>query len=330
MSVFKLSNKNERFTVFPIQHQNLWNFYKKQASVIWFVEEVPLHEDLDDWNNKLNDNERYFIKNVLAFFANSDNIINENLVQNFYNEIELPEARQFYSMQILIESVHAEQYALLIDTYIQDSAEKTKLFNAIDNTPAIKKKAEWIMKWMKNGSEENASLIQRILAFVCVEGIFFSGSFCAIYWMNSKGLLGGLSLSNQFISRDENLHAEFAIELYNMVSNEERLDESVVHNLFNEAVNIEKEFITESLPCNLLGMNSELMSTYIKYVADRWLIMLGYNKLFNVEQPFSFMDLISLQGKTNFFEKRVSEYNRANINANEEDRKITFDEDEDF
>ena len=330
MSVFKLSNKNKRFTVFPIQYPILWDFYKKQAGVIWFVEEVPLHEDLNDWNNKLNDNERYFIKNVLAFFANSDNIINENLVQNFYNEIELPEARQFYSMQILIESVHAEQYSLLIDTYIQDSTEKRKLFNAIDNIPAIKKKAEWIMKWMKNGSEENASLIQRILAFVCVEGIFFSGSFCCIYWMNSRGLLPGLSLSNQFISRDENLHSEFAIELYNMVSNEERLKESVVHDLFREACEIEKEFITESLPCNLLGMNSELMSTYIKYVADRWLIMLGYNKLFNVEQPFTFMQMISLQGKTNFFENRVSEYNRANINSNEEDRKITFDQDEDF
>lgn len=330
MSVFKLSNKNERFTVFPIQHQNLWDFYKKHAAVIWFTEEVTIYEDLDDWNNKLNDNERYFIKNVLAFFANSDNIINENLVQNFYNEIELPEARQFYSMQILIEAVHAEQYALLIDTYIQDSVEKKQLFNAIDNIPAVKKKADWIMKWMGGGSEENASLIQRILAFVCVEGIFFSGSFCAIYWMNSKGLLPGLSLSNQYISKDENLHATFAVELYNMISKEERLEESVVHELFKDSVEIEREFIIESLPCNLLGMNSELMYQYIKFVCDRWLIMLGYNKLFNVEQPFTFMQMISLQGKTNFFEKRVSEYNRANIGGNEADRKITFDDDDDF
>jgi len=330
MSVFKLSNKNERFTVFPIQHQNLWDFYKKHAAVIWFVEEVTIYEDIDDWNNKLNDNERYFIKNVLAFFANSDGVVNENLIMNFYNEIELPEARQFYSMQILIESVHAEQYSLLIDTYIQDSTEKKQLFNAIDNISAVKKKADWALKWMKNGSEEDASLIQRILAFVCVEGIFFSGSFCAIYWMNSKGLLPGLSLSNQYISRDEALHTEFAIELYNMISDEERLDEKTVHSIFKEAVEIENEFITESLPCNLLGMNSKLMSTYIKYVADRLLKMLKYSTIWNVEQPFTFMEMISLQGKSNFFELKISEYNRANIGSKEEDRKITFDGDEDF
>jgi len=330
MSVFKLSNKNERFTVFPIQHQNLWDFYKKHSAVIWFVEEVTIYEDINDWNNKLNDNERYFIKNVLAFFANSDGVVNENLIMNFYNEIELPEARQFYSMQILIESVHAEQYSLLIDTYIQDSTEKKQLFNAIDNISAVKKKADWALKWMKNGSEEDASLIQRILAFVCVEGIFFSGSFCAIYWMNSKGLLPGLSLSNQFISRDEALHTEFAIELYNMISDEERLDEKTVHSIFKEAVEIENEFITESLPCNLLGMNSKLMSTYIKYVADRLLKMLNYSTIWNVDQPFTFMEMISLQGKSNFFELKISEYNRANIGSKEEDRKITFDDDEDF
>jgi ribonucleoside-diphosphate reductase beta chain len=325
MSVFKLSNSNERFTVFPIQHQNIWNFYKKHAAVIWFIEEVPLHEDLDHWNNKLNDNERYFIKNVLAFFANSDGIVNENLVLNFYNEIELAEARQFYSMQILIEAVHAEQYALLIDTYIQDTTEKKKLFNAIDTIPAVKKKADWTIKWMTS----DKPLVQRILAFTCVEGIFFSGSFCCIYWMNSRGLLPGLSLSNQFISRDEALHAEFAIELYNMISTDERLDETIVHSIFKEAVEIEQEFITESLPCNLLGMNSELMSQYIKYVADRWLKMLNYSPIWNVDQPFTFMELISLQGKSNFFELKISEYSRAGVGQHEDDRKISFD-DEDF
>lgn len=330
MSVFKLSNKNERFTVFPIQHQNLWDFYKKHVSTFWTVEEVYLVDDISDWNNKLNDNERYFIKNVLAFFANSDNIINENLVQNFYNEIELPEARQFYSFQIAMEAVHSEMYSLLIDSYIQDKTEKNHLFNAIDNIQAVKKKADWIMKWMGGGSEENASLIQRILAFVCVEGIFFSGSFCAIYYMKSRGLMNGLGVSNDFISKDENLHATFAIELYNMVSKEERLNESVVHNIFKDAVEIEREFITESLPCKLLGMNSDLMYQYIKFVADRWISMLGYNKIYNVEQPFTFMELISLQGKSNFFETRISDYSRIGVGQTEADRTISFDEDEDF
>lgn len=325
MSVFKLSNKNERFTVFPIRHQNLWDFYKKHVSTFWVVEEVILNEDLNDWNNKLNDNERYFIKNVLAFFANSDGIVNENLVLNFYEEIELPEARQFYATQIMMEAIHSEMYSLLIDTYIQDSTEKNKLFNAIDTVPAVKKKADWALTWISS----DKPLIQRILAFVCVEGIFFSGSFCAIYYLKSRGLMNGLGTSNDFISRDENLHASFAIELYNMVSNEERLHESDVHVLFKEAVEIEREFITESLPCNLLGMNSVLMYQYICYVADRWLKMLNYNPIYNTENPFTFMELISLQGKTNFFESRVVDYARAGVGQSEADRTITFD-DEDF
>lgn len=665
MSVFKLSNKNERFTVFPIKHQNLWDFYKKHVSTFWTVEEIVLHEDLDDWNNKLNDNERFFIKNVLAFFANADGIVNENLVLNFYEEIELPEARQFYAVQIMMESIHCvapntriltdsgyyiikelqdkevkvwnghefsqvtvrktsensqlykvilsngmelectdehkwhisvgnqahpercknsiiytknleiddiiitqwsyptleiidpdeflnpythgffcgdggynntypmiylydkklkllpflnvssnkdgnivenritcqitnminkdkyfvpinyslntklrwlegftdavgtanlnaqktstsiqlsntnkeflkniqlmlstigvdsnlklnhdeeyklmptnskditrdkyeyylckkcyilyisgyntmklynlgfkpnrveltinndikqqkslvkivevikqekysetycfnepknhtgifngiltgqcEMYSLLIDTYIQNTNEKNKLFNAIDTNPAVKKKADWALKWITS----EKSLIQRILAFVCVEGIFFSGSFCAIYYMKSRGLLNGLGVSNDFIAKDENLHATFAIELYNMISDEERLDETVVHALFKEAVEIEKEFITESLPCKLLGMNDDLMYQYIKYVCDRWITMLGYNKIYNAEQPFGFMEMISLQGKTNFFESRISEYSRAGVGQSIEDRTITFD-DEDF
>jgi ribonucleoside-diphosphate reductase beta chain len=326
MSVFKLSNKNERFTVFPIQHQNLWNFYKKHVSTFWTVEEVYLVDDLSDWNNKLNDNERYFIKNVLAFFAASDGIVNENLVSKFYDEIELPESRQFYSFQIAMEAVHSEMYSLLIDSYIQDQTEKKHLFNAIDTIPAVKRKADWGLKWITS----DKPLVQRLLAFVCVEGIFFSGSFCSIYWLKNKGLMPGLATANEFISRDENLHAEYAIELYNMASKEERLDESVVHELFKEAVEIEKEFITESLPVALLGMNSTLMTAYIEFVADRWISMLGYSKLFNSENPFGFMEMISLSTKENFFESRVSSYQRAGVGQLESDRTITFDEDEDF
>jgi ribonucleoside-diphosphate reductase beta chain len=326
MSVFKLSNKNERFTVFPIQHQNLWDFYKKHVSTFWTVEEVYLVDDLFDWNNKLNDNERYFIKNVLAFFAGADGIVNENLVLNFYNEIELPEARQFYAVQIMMESIHSETYSLLIDTYIKDSNEKIKLFNAIDTIPAVKRKADWALKWITS----DKPLIQRIIAYSIVEGVFFSGSFCAIYYLNSRGLMKGLSTSNNFISKDENLHCEFAIELYNMISDEERLEESVVHELFKEAVEIEKEFITESLPCNLLGMNSTLMLQYIQFVADRLLKLLNYSPIWEVDQPFGFMESISLGTKENFFENRVSQYQRAGVGQTEADRTISFDEDEDF
>jgi len=326
MSVFKLANKNERFTVFPIQHQNLWDFYKKSISAFWTVEEVYLVDDRSDWNNKLNDNERYFIKNVLAFFAGADGVVNENLVMNFYNEIELPEARQFYAVQIMMESIHSEVYAVLLDTYIQDTTEKNKLFNAIDTIECVKKKADWALKWISC----DKPLIQRILAFVCVEGIFFSGSFCAIFWLKNRGLLSGLSTANEFINKDENLHASFAIELYNMVSKEERLDESVVHDLFKDAVEIEREFITESLPCKLLGMNSELMYQYIKFVADRWISMLGYSHIWNVENPFGFMEMISLSNKENFFEVRTTNYSRAGVGQLEEDRTITFDDDNDF
>ena len=325
MSVFKLTNKNKRFTVFPIEHQNLWEFYQKHVSTFWTTSEVYLVDDLNDWNNKLNDNERFFIKNILAFFAASDGIVNENLVSKFYDEIELTESRQFYSFQIAMEAIHSEMYSLLIDTYIQDTKEKNHLFNAIDTIPAVKKKADWGLKWITS----DKPLVQRLLAFVCVEGIFFSGSFCAIYWLKNKGLMPGLATANEFISRDENLHAEFAIELYNMVSKSERLEESVIHSLFREAVEIEKEFITESLPVSLLGMNSVLMTQYIEFVSDRWISMLGYNKLFNVENPFGFMDMISLNTKTNFFESRIAEYSRAGIGQTEEDRTITFNEEDD-
>lgn len=352
---------NDRFCVFPIKYNNLWNFYKKHVSTFWTVEEVLLTDDLTDWK-KLNDNERYFIKNVLAFFAASDGIVNENLVLNFYNEVQIPEARQFYAVQMMMEAVHSEQYSLLIDTYITDSAEKEKLFNAVDNIPAVRRKAEWAMKWIEEGStlqhmipekhmknleflskfndfseeisqtldfltHERPSFAQRLLAFVCVEGIFFSGSFCAIYWLKNKGLMPGLATSNDYISRDEGLHTEFAIELYKMLEN--RLDEKVVFDIFKEAVDIEKEFITESLPVSLLGMNSNLMIQYIEFVADRWLVMLGYNKLYNSENPFGFMEMISISSKTNFFENRETNYARAGVGQSEADRTIAFD-DEDF
>ena len=301
---------SQRYTVFPIRYQNLWKFYKQHISTFWTVEEVKLTDDLVDWNNKLNDNERYFIKNVLAFFAASDGIVNENLVVNFYNEVQIPEARQFYSVQMMIEAIHAEQYSLLIDTYISNTEEKNDLFNAVETIPADKRKADWAIRWIQEGNalqqmipqeymkqlkflensskyddtnpkiieslsfitRERPSFAQRLLAFICVEGIFFSGSFCAIYWLKSRGLMPGLGTANIFISRDENLHAEFAIELYKMLEN--RLDEEVVHAIFKEAVEIEKEFITESLPVSLIGMNCKLMSQYIEMVADRWLVLL--------------------------------------------------------
>lgn len=350
----------DRFCVFPIQYDNLWDFYKKHISTFWTVEEVLLTDDLSDWQ-KLNDNERYFIKNVLAFFAASDGIVNENLVLNFYNEVQITEARQFYTVQMMIESIHGEMYSLLIDTYINDSAEKEKLFNAVETIPAVKRKAEWAMKWIEEGStlqhmipekymktlefltgfddfsdevqealnfltKERPSFAQRLLAFVCVEGIFFSGSFCAIYWLKNKGLMPGLATANEFISRDEGLHAEFAIELYNMLEN--RLCDETVHQIFKEAVDIEKEFITESLPVSLLGMNSDLMSQYIEFVADRWLVMLGYDKLYNSENPFGFMEMISVNTKENFFETRVSQYQKAGVGQSEVDRTIAFDDDD--
>jgi len=347
---------NSRFTVFPIQYPSLWSYYQKHLSTFWTVNEINLTDDINDWNNKLNDNERFFIKNILAFFASSDGIVNENLVQNFYTEIEIPEVRQFYAVQIMIEAVHGEQYSLLIDTYVNNAEEKNKLFNAIDTIPAVRKKAEWAIKWMSDSNsliktipsetmeavrkaqllgikdldfftKERPSLSQRLLAFVCVEGIFFSGSFCAIYWLKSQGKMPGLATANEFISRDENLHASFAILLYKTICT--RLDEEIVHSIFKEAVEIEEEFITESLPVSLLGMNSTLMKEYIKFVADRWLVLLDYNKIYNVENPFGFMEMLSLNTKTNFFENVVSEYSRAGVGHDPSENLVSFD-DEDF
>jgi ribonucleoside-diphosphate reductase beta chain len=353
---------SERYTVFPIRYPNLWKFYKDHLSTFWTVEEIRLTDDLVDWNNKLNDNERHFIKNVLAFFAASDGIVNENLVVNFYNEVQIPEARQFYAVQMMIEAVHNEQYSVLIDTYVINAEEKSRLFRAVETIPAVKKKADWAIKWIEEGStlqesipekymnsykqilrldnyepilsetqhealdfltKERPSFAQRLLAFVCVEGIFFSGSFCAIYWLKSRGLMPGLATANEFISRDENIHTEYTIELYKML--EKQLDESVVHSIFKEAVDIEKEFITESLPVSLIGMNCNLMSQYIEYVADRWLVLLGYNKLYNAQNPFGFMELISVNTKGNFFELNITEYSKAGVGTNSDDRELSFD-----
>lgn len=353
----------ERYTVFPIRHPVLWDFYKKQEATFWTAEEIRLTDDIPDWNDKLNENERYFIKNILAFFAGSDGIVNENLVINFYNEVQIPEARNFYAVQMMIEAIHSETYAILIDTYINDSEEKRRLFRAVDTIPAVKQKADWALKWIQEGStlqtmipeeylaefskletqlqktsdstsnktlealsfltRQRPSFAQRLLAFICVEGIFFSGSFCAIYWLKSRGLMPGLSTANQFISRDENLHAEFAIVLYKMLEN--RLEEKVVHSIFKEAVEIEKQFITESLPVSLIGMNCKLMTEYIEYVADRWIVLLGYTKIYNTANPFPFMEMISVNTKENFFELNVSNYNKANVGSNNEDRELSFD-----
>lgn len=313
-----LRENKHRFTLFPIKYFDIWELYNKSLSSFWTVEEIDLSEDIQHWEEKLNDNERYFIKNILAFFAGSDGIVNENLALNFYNEIQIPEVRNLYATQIQIEAIHSHCYSLMIETYIKNSEEKEMLFKAIETIPAVKKKAEWALKWIDNGE-----FPERLLAFAAVEGIFFSGSFCAIYWLKSRGLMPGLSLANQFISRDESLHTRTAVLLYSKLT--QKLSEKRVHELFNEVYEIENEFITESLPVSLIGMNSELMKQYIKFVTDFWLVELGYNKLYNVKNPFPFMEYISLENKTNFFEKRVSEYSKAGSSITQ-DNKFSLDE----
>ncbi|NNF01179.1 MAG: ribonucleoside-diphosphate reductase [Bacteroidia bacterium] len=316
-----LQENKDRFVLFPIKHHKIWEMYKKHEACFWTAEEIDLSPDQKDWNN-LNDNERYFIKNVLAFFAASDGIVNENLAVNFMQEVQLPEARCFYGFQIMIENIHAETYSLLIDTYIQDAEEKNRLFNALETVPAVKKKADWALEWI-----EKADFAERLIAFAAVEGIFFSGSFCSIFWLKKRGLMPGLSFSNELISRDEGMHTDFACLLYSMLDN--KLSKERVTLIIKEAVEIEQEFVTDSLPVNLIGMNSKLMSQYIEFVADRLLIELGCERIYNVENPFDFMDMINLQGKTNFFEKRVSEYQKAGVMTNsKEDQK--FDVDADF
>ena len=313
-------NKN-RFVLFPIQHDDIWSFYKKAEASFWTAEEIDLAADLIDWDQKLNDDERHFIKHVLAFFAASDGIVNENLAENFLSEVQYTEAKFFYGFQVAIENIHSETYSLLIDTYIKDSAEKNYLFNAIDTLDCVKRKAEWALRWIDKGS-----FAERLVAFAAVEGIFFSGSFCSIYWLKKRGLMPGLSFSNELISRDEGLHCDFACLLYNNhVVN--KMTKEQVREIIVEAVEIEKEFILEALPVKLIGMNSDLMSQYIEFVADRLLNELGNEKVYNVSNPFDFMDMISIQGKTNFFEKRVGEYQKAGVLAGKENQTFSLDED---
>lgn len=316
-----LRENKDRFVILPIKYPRIWEMYKKHEASFWTAEEIDLGDDLRDWGN-LNDGERHFISHVLAFFAASDGIVNENLAVNFMSEVQLPEARCFYGFQIMMENIHSETYALLIDTYIKDPMEKDRLFHAIDTVPAVKRKAEWALRWIENGS-----FAERLVAFAAVEGIFFSGSFCSIFWLKKRGLMPGLTFSNELISRDEGLHCEFACLLYSMLS--EQLSEEDVYSIIGDAVAIEKEFITEALPVDLIGMNAKLMTQYIEFVADRWLSELGYAKMFNTANPFDFMEMISLQGKTNFFEKRVGDYQKAGV-LNGTKEAATFSLDEDF
>ncbi len=314
-----LQENKERFVLLPIKYPTVWEMYKKHEASFWTAEEIDLSQDLKDWEN-MNEGEQHFIKHILAFFAASDGIVNENLAVNFMSEVQIPEARCFYGFQIMMENIHSETYALLIDTYIKDTAEKAKLFNAIETVPCVKQKAEWALRWISNGT-----FAERLVAFAAVEGIFFSGSFCSIFWLKKRGLMPGLSFSNELISRDEGLHCEFACLLYSMLQN--RLSQQQVFDIVADAVSIEKEFITEALPVKLIGMNADLMKQYIEFVADRWLVALGYDKMFNTTNPFDFMEMISLQGKTNFFEKRVGDYQKAGVTSNKAEEVFSTDED---
>jgi ribonucleoside-diphosphate reductase beta chain len=315
-----LADNPGRFVIFPIEHHDIWERYKEQQASIWTAEEIDLSADLNDWRNKLNDDERYFIKNVLAFFAASDGIVNENLAENFLSEVQYAEAKFFYGFQVMMENVHSETYSLLIDTYIQDPVEKDRLFNAIDNIPAVMKKADWALNWI--GS---ATFQERLVAFAAVEGMFFSGSFCAIFWMKKRGLLPGLCFSNELISRDEGMHCDFAVLLHNEhLAN--KVSEERIKEIILSALEIEKEFITESLPVRLIGMNQDLMKQYLEFVADRLLVDFGCSKVFNVTCPFDFMENIALQGKTNFFEKKVGDYQKSGI-MNKNTDTFAFGED---
>jgi ribonucleoside-diphosphate reductase beta chain len=316
-----LKENPNRFVLFPIQHSDIWEMYKKQEASIWTAEELDLSPDLVDWESKLNDDERFFIKHVLAFFAASDGIVNENLAENFLSEVQYTEAKFFYGFQVMMENIHSETYSLLIDTYIKDTKEKNYLFNAIETFEPVKKKADWAMRWIDNGS-----YAERLISFAAVEGIFFSGSFCSIFWLKKRGLMPGLTFSNELISRDEGLHCDFACMLYNnhLVN---KLPKEEVQKIIADAVEIEKEFVTESLPVRLIGMNSDLMSQYIEFVADRLLTELGNDKIYNTSNPFDFMDMINLQGKTNFFEKRVGEYQKAGVLNNENNTTFSLDSD---
>lgn len=315
-------NKN-RFVLFPIVHEDIWMFYKKAEASFWTAEEIDLAPDLLDWESKLTDDERHFVKHVLAFFAASDGIVNENLAEHFLSEVQYTEAKFFYGFQVAIENIHSETYSLLIDTYIKDQKEKDHLFNALETIPCVQRKAEWALRWIDNGS-----FAERLVAFAAVEGIFFSGSFCSIFWLKKRGLMPGLSFSNELISRDEGLHCDFACLLYtkHLIN---QLPKDQVRDIILDAVEIEKEFVTDALPVKLIGMNADLMAQYIEFVADRLLVELGNEKVFNTTNPFDFMDMISIQGKTNFFEKRVAEYQKAGVMGGGKDHQV-FSTDEDF
>ena len=302
-----LKENPNRFVLFPIEHNDIWDIYKKAEASFWTAEEIDLHQDVTDWENKLTDDERYFVKHILAFFAASDGIVNENLAENFVNEVQYTEAKFFYGFQIMMENIHSETYSLLIDTYVKDPKERDKLFNAIENFDAIKKKADWALKWI-----DSPSFAERLIAFAAVEGIFFSGAFCSIFWMKKRGLLPGLTFSNELISRDEGMHCDFAVHLHNEHLINKVPKERIIQ-IIKEALDIEREFITESLPVDLIGMNSRLMEQYLEFVTDRLLTELNCPKSYNSENPFDFMDMISLEGKTNFFEKRVSDYRKAGV-----------------
>jgi ribonucleoside-diphosphate reductase beta chain len=312
-------NKN-RFVLFPLQYLDIWEYYKKAQASFWTAEEIDLQQDLADWE-KLNAGEQHFVKHVLAFFAASDGIVNENLAENFVSEVQYTEAKFFYGFQIMMENIHSETYSLLIDTYIKDKAEQEYLFNAIDTVPAVQKKAEWALKWI--GSE---SFVERLIAFAAVEGIFFSGSFCSIFWLKKRGLMPGLSFSNELISRDEGMHTDFAVHLYNHHI-ENKLSRERLIEIIDSALEIEKEFISESLPVSLIGMNSDLMKQYLEYVSDRLLIDLGVGKIYNSENPFDFMKNIAMENKTNFFEKRVGEYAKKGVGVKEETNVFSTEED---
>lgn len=318
-----LQENKDRFVLFPIQHADIWEYYKKAEASFWTAEEIDLSQDLKDWEN-LTDNERHFIKHVLAFFAASDGIVNENLAENFVAEVQYTEAKFFYGFQIAMENVHSETYSLLIDTYVKEPKEKNMLFNAIDTMDCVKKKADWALRWIDEGS-----YAERLIAFAAVEGIFFSGSFCSIFWLKKRGLMPGLTFSNELISRDEGLHCDFACLLYNSHL-KNKLPQQTITDIIADAVRIEQEFVTDSLPVNLIGMNADLMRQYIEFVADRLLNELGCPKLYNATNPFDFMEMISLQGKTNFFEKRVGDYQKAGVMKKDDDNQARFSLDEDF
>jgi ribonucleoside-diphosphate reductase beta chain len=314
-----LQENPNRFVIFPIQHHDLWEWYKKQQACIWTAEEIDLDQDITDWQASLNSDEKYFIKHILAFFAASDGIVNENLAENFVNEVQYSEAKFFYGFQIMMENIHSETYSLLIDTYVKDDKEKDMLFKAIENFPAIKKKADWAMKWI-----DSPSFAERLIAFAAVEGIFFSGAFCSIFWLKKRGLMPGLTFSNELISRDEGMHCDFAVHVHNhhLVN---KVPKDRIKDIIVDALNIEREFITESLPASLIGMNAKLMTQYLEFVTDRLLVELECDKVYNVTNPFDFMDMINLQGKTNFFEKRVGEYQKAGVMNSTKEGKEEMD-----